>query len=99
MNNTAEQVVQWASNKGLIEDSTWEAQYIKLAEEKDELMVALMAKDADSIEDELGDCLVVLTVIAAQQGLTIEQCYKRAYNKISKRKGKTINGIFVKDSQ
>ena len=99
MNNTPEQVVQWASNKGLIEDSTWEAQYIKFAEEKDELMVALMAKDADAIEDELGDCLIVLTVIAAQQGLTIEQCYKRAYNKISKRKGKTINGIFVKDSQ
>ena len=98
MNKTAEQVVQWASAKGLVDNSTWEAQYVKLAEEKDELMVALMAKDLDSIEDELGDCLVVLTVVAAQHGLTIEQCYKRAYNKISKRKGKTINGIFVKES-
>lgn len=98
MNKTSEQVVQWASDKGLVDNSTWEAQYVKLTEEKDELMVALMAKDLDSIEDELGDCLVVLTVVAAQHGLTIEQCYKRAYNKISKRKGKTINGIFVKES-
>jgi len=98
MNRTSEQVVAWADAKGLITDSTWEAQYVKLAEEKDELMLALMAKDIDSIEDELGDCLVVLTVIAAQQGLTIEQCYKRAYAKISKRTGKTVNGIFIKDA-
>jgi NTP pyrophosphatase (non-canonical NTP hydrolase) len=87
----------WAEGKNLIKGSTWDKQYIKLAEEKDELMNALMAKDVDSVRDELGDCVVVLTVIAAQQGLTLEECVQFAYNKISKRKGTTVDGIFIKD--
>lgn len=98
MNELQNKVVEWAESKNLLTGSTWEKQYVKLAEEKDELMLALLAKDISAVEDELGDCLVVLTVIAAQQGLTLTQCYERAYNKISKRTGKTIDGIFVKDA-
>lgn len=98
MKELFDKVVQWAKEKNLIEGSTWERQYVKLAEEKDELMVALMANEVDEIRDELGDVLVVLTIIAAQQGLTLEECYAKAYNKISKRTGKTVNGIFVKDA-
>ena len=40
MKELFDKVVQWAKDKNLIEGSTWERQYVKLAEEKDELMVA-----------------------------------------------------------
>jgi NTP pyrophosphatase (non-canonical NTP hydrolase) len=46
---------------------------------------------------ELGDCMVVLTILAAQLGVTTEQALEMAYNKIRHRTGKTINGQFVKD--
>ena len=33
-----------------------------------------------------------------QQGWTLEECLQYAYDEIKNRKGKTINGTFVKDS-
>ena len=44
-----------------------------------------------------GDMVVVLTNLAELSGLTIEECIESAYEVISKRKGKMINGTFVKN--
>ena len=41
--------------------------------------------------------VVVLTNLAHLNGVHIETCIANAYNVISKRKGKMINGTFVKD--
>ena len=41
--------------------------------------------------------VVVLTNLAELNGLTIEECIESAYDTISKRKGKMINGTFVKN--
>jgi len=41
--------------------------------------------------------VVVLTNLAHIEGVHIETCIKTAYSVISKRKGKMINGTFVKD--
>lgn len=48
-------------------------------------------------EMEFGDVLVTLVVLAGQLGFHWDECLEKAYNKISKRKGKVINGIFVKE--
>jgi hypothetical protein len=41
--------------------------------------------------------VVVLTNLAHLEGVHIETCINTAYKEISKRKGKMINGTFVKD--
>jgi len=42
---------------------------------------------------------VVLTNLAHQRGVYIESCIHTAYDVISKRTGKMINGTFVKDEK
>lgn len=41
---------------------------------------------------------MTLIILAQQQGWTLEECLQYAYDEIKNRKGKTINGTFVKDS-
>ena len=40
--------------------------------------------------------VVVLTNLAHLGGTTIEECIDSAYNEIKNRKGKMVNGTFVK---
>ena len=53
--------------------------------------------DQDEIIDAIGDIVVVLTNLAYLRGVNIETCVATAYDVISKRTGKMINGTFVKD--
>ena len=46
---------------------------------------------------EYGDVLVTIIVGMAQQGYTVEECLSLAYDKIKDRKGKMVNGQFVKE--
>ena len=46
---------------------------------------------------EMGDIFVTLVILCEQIGIDPEECLSMAYEKISKRKGKTINGCFVKE--
>lgn len=46
---------------------------------------------------EMGDIFVTLIVLCKQLGIDCVECLEMAYDKISKRKGKTIDGIFVKE--
>lgn len=43
------------------------------------------------------NALAVLSQITERYGLNLEQCLESAYNEIKNRKGKTINGNFIKD--
>ena len=52
----------------------------------------------EEIKDGIGDMVVVLTNLAELSGLTIEECIESAYEVISKRQGKMINGTFVKNN-
>ena len=47
--------------------------------------------------DSFGDCVVVLTILAAQNGLQIEDCIVQAYDEIKERKGVMKDGVFVKE--
>ena len=56
-----------------------------------------MSDDEPEIIDAIGDIAVVLTNLAHIRGYKIEDCIASAYNVISERTGKMINGTFVKD--
>ena len=92
-----ENIREWAEIRGLYAEGDAKTQIIKLQEEMGELAKATLEKDQDEIIDAIGDMVVVLTNLAHLNGLTIEQCIASAYNEISGRKGKMINGTFVKD--
>ena len=65
-------------------------------EEAGELAQALLNKDAYEVKDAIGDMVVVLTNLAALEGMQIENCIDSAYKEISNRTGVMHNGTFVK---
>jgi len=94
-----EDIRNWASTRGLYERGNSKTQYIKLQEEAGELAKALLQNDKFEIRDAIGDMVVVLTNLAHLEEMSIEACINTAYKEISKRKGKMINGTFVKDER
>ena len=89
----------WAETRGLYEKGDPMIQYVKLQEEAGELAKALLKNDQPEIVDAIGDMVVVLTNLAHQRGVYIEECIYTAYEVINKRTGKMINGTFVKDEK
>ena len=87
----------WANERGLYDKGDPKTQYIKLMEETGEIGRAILKKDTEQIVDGIGDAVVVLTNLAELIGVPIEECIEHAYSIISKRKGKMINGTFVKN--
>ena len=88
---------KWAADRNLIEGATFSAQYEKYLEECGELGRALIENNREQTIDAIGDCVVVLTILAAQIDLSIEDCIADAYEEIKDRKGQMVNGIFVKE--
>lgn len=90
---------QWAEDRNLIAGATPAAQFEKFLEEAGELGRALIERDTLKIADGIGDCVVVLTILASQNGMIIEDCITAAYEEIKDRKGKMIDGKFVKGAE
>ena len=88
---------KWAYDKGILSSGDVKTQYIKLQEECGELAKALLNDDDPEIIDAIGDIVVVLTNLSHLKGYKIEDCISSAYNVISQRTGKMVNGTFVKD--
>ena len=87
---------QWAKERGIYDKGNSHTQYVKLMEEAGELAAALLNKDSYEIKDAIGDMVVVLTNLAALEGMQIENCIDSAYNEIANRTGTMLNGTFVK---
>ncbi len=88
-------IAQWHRDRNLIEGSTDKDQYLKLIQEAGELSDSL-CKEKD-IRDDVGDIMVVLINIMVRNNLTMKECLAVAYDDIKDRKGKMIDGIFVKE--
>lgn len=91
-------VINWASQKGILEQGNPIAQQLKTEEEVEELSQAICNDDMPEIIDALGDILVTIIIQAEMKGLNLVECLESAYNVISKRKGKMIKGTFVKEN-
>ena len=91
-----ENIRQWADERGIYDKGDTKTQLIKLQEEMGELAKATLEQNHDEVVDAIGDMVVVLTNLAHLNDVHIETCIAEAYNVIAKRKGKMINGTFVK---
>jgi NTP pyrophosphatase (non-canonical NTP hydrolase) len=89
---------QWATNRNIIDGGTPQAQMVKLMEEIGELAHGIAKSKVDEIEDGIGDAMVVLTILAAQYHMKAELCLEAAWNEIKDRKGRMVNGTFIKES-
>ena len=90
------QIEQWAIDRGL-HNADPSKQMLKLMEEVGELAEGLAKDNPDAVQDAIGDAYVVLTILSMQLGMDIRQCVKMAYNEIKDRKGRMVNGVFVKE--
>jgi len=88
---------EWAGERGLYENGDAKTQALKLVEEVGEIARAILKDDTEEVIDGIGDAVVVLTNLAELIGAPIEMCIDEAYDVISKRTGKMVNGTFVKD--
>ena len=94
-NTLIEKVEQWHHDRNLIEGATDKDQVLKLIQEVGELSDNV-CKGQD-IRDDIGDIVVVLINIMARNSLTLEECLEVAYMDIKDRKGRMVDGIFVKE--
>ena len=91
-------VIEWADNKGILKNGTPLAQSKKTMEECQELVDAIQDDNRDEIADALGDILVTIIIQAKMQNMSLVECLEGAYNVITKRTGKMVDGQFVKDA-
>jgi NTP pyrophosphatase (non-canonical NTP hydrolase) len=92
-----ELIREWANERGILDKGDAKTQLIKLYEETGELSQSLLKGDKDGVIDAIGDSVVVLTNLAELNGVSIETCIQSAYDEISGRTGRMVNGTFVKD--
>ncbi len=98
--DTINAVREWGIDKGIIGPNgkaTEHTQLDKLIEEVEELTNAVCDNDEAEKIDAIGDCTVVLILLSEIIGVSFEECLSLAYHVISKRTGKMIGGVFVKD--
>ena len=97
MDNLIEKVEKWFIDRGLYKaDPT--KQVLKLYEEMGEVSAGLVRNDIGEVIDGIGDVLVVLIGLSMQLGFSVEECLSIAYNEIKDRKGKLVNGVFIKEN-
>jgi NTP pyrophosphatase (non-canonical NTP hydrolase) len=90
-------IKEWAIERGLdkVEPSK---QMVKLMEETGELASGIARDNKELIKDSLGDVYVVMVILALRLGLDLQECIEGAYNEIKDRKGKLVNGVFIKET-
>jgi NTP pyrophosphatase (non-canonical NTP hydrolase) len=97
MDELVKKVEQWHYDRNLIDGATDKDQVLKLLQELGELSDNVCK--GNDIRDDIGDMLVVMINILARNKLTLEECLEVAYEDIKDRKGKMVDGIFIKEEQ
>ena len=90
-------ILNWAENKELLYPDNSKAQFNKFLEEVFEFHYELESNNYDGLRMEMGDIFVTLIILCEQLNIDPVECLSLAYIKINSRKGKTINGLFVKE--
>jgi hypothetical protein len=103
-----EKIVQWGKDRNIFEFSTPIKQLHKTQEELDETMNALVAfadaktekaKQAamEQVVDGIGDMGVTLMMLCHKVDVDFVECLHSAYEVIKNRRGKMVNGLFVRN--
>lgn len=97
MKELEENILEWAVERGIFAHGTCYAQQAKTEEEVAELRDAILSDDHEGIKDGIGDAVVTLIIQARLNGLTLRECVGYAYEQIKDRRGKMLEGTFVKE--
>lgn len=95
IDDLVDKIRQWHHDRNLIEGSTDKDQTLKLLQELGELSDSV-CKGKD-IRDDLGDMMVVMINIMERNDLNMVDCLEKAWDDIKDRKGRMVDGIFVKE--
>ena len=99
-----EKVIEWAKDRNILENSTAIKQIHKTREELYETLTALRELEQGKeslleVADGIGDMLVTIILLAKIVGLDSVDCLADAYEEIKNRKGKMVDGLFVKEKE
>jgi NTP pyrophosphatase (non-canonical NTP hydrolase) len=92
---------RWADDRNL-KQADPKIQWMRITEEVGEIRDVLLkptkfTKPQAALKDAIGDTLVTIIVLAHQLDLDVTECLGIAYEEIKNRKGKMINGTFIKE--
>jgi uncharacterized protein YabN with tetrapyrrole methylase and pyrophosphatase domain len=91
-------VIRWAEDRGIIQNSNAKTQFMKAVSEMGELADAVNKEDRAGVIDGLGDVMVCLINMATIMDLDLKQCLAAAYEEIKDRKGYlNAEGVFIKE--
>ena len=97
MDELIKNVKLWANEKNLLKKENSHVQMLKVLEEVGETAGALLKNKEKEIIDGLGDSFVTLIILCYQLNLEPEDCLRAAWDEIKNRKGKTVNGTFIRE--
>lgn len=91
----------WADERNL-KQADPHIQWMRVTEEVGEIRDVLLkptkfTEPQAALKDAIGDTLVTIIVLAHQLDLDVAECLSIAYEEIKNRKGKMVNGTFVKE--
>ena len=100
MNKLITKINEWADERNL-KQADPKIQWMRVTEEVGEIRDVLLkptkfTEPQAALKDAIGDTLVTIIVLAHQLDLDVTECLGIAYEEIKNRKGKMINGTFVK---
>jgi NTP pyrophosphatase (non-canonical NTP hydrolase) len=90
-------VLEWAEKRGILIPDNATKQMLKLTEEVGELAGAIAKNNKIDQIDAIGDIQVVLIILSKQLGIDYKNALASAFDIIKYRKGKTVNGVFIKE--
>lgn len=91
-------IVIWAYERNIVNAKNTHKQFMKVTEELGELAEGINKDNQGQIKDSLGDILVTLIILSKDLDVDLLDCLRGAYDVIKDRTGKTINGVFVKET-
>ena len=96
-----DKVNHWADERNL-KQADPKIQWMRVTEEVGEIRDVLLkptkfTEPNAALKDAIGDTLVTIIVLAHQLDLDVTECLSIAYEEIKNRKGKMVNGTFVKE--
>jgi NTP pyrophosphatase (non-canonical NTP hydrolase) len=95
------EIIQWATDRGIFDPehgSSRTRQADKTKEELSELFEAIELNDGYLAVDAIGDIMVTLVIQAHMWNVDLETCIEYAWQAIKDRKGKMVDGLFVKEA-
>lgn len=97
MQDLTELIRQWATDRNL-NTADPNKQILKLGEEFGELCQGMAKNNASQVYDSIGDMYVVMVILSMQLGVSVEECVSYAYDEIKDRRGKMVDGVFIKEA-